>query len=485
MDLPDNAGHSSRGQHAKTQFTQYFPLILFAVAGIVVFSHSAKAAITPHLDLGLYYNDNATLAPSGQEQQAYITELKPGVLLERNGARFDGRLDYTLQALKFSGDVDSTNTYHQLTADSTTDLVSRSLFLDARARYSQQFITPEGTIDLDNLSDIQNRADVLTYSVSPYLRQQYGTTANAEYRIGSQRVEYTNTTNVSELNSTNNTASIMVENGTAFNQLLWRITYSYNNIKYDEQGADSTLQRELLALRYRLTPKFAALGNIGYENNDYEQVVGAEPPSGTIWSAGFAWTPSRRTALEVTAGERYFGSTASLNFSHRTRRTQWSLQYTEEITSTPELQAELTGEVGPTGNPLFNVTQTTSVILLERWQFSFSFDTGKTTITTDLYDNQVEFQTTNEQESTLGATLTWRWRFMPRTTAVLDTTWYETEPRGTNRTDTLTDAGVSIERRLSQSVTGIVGYGKLTRSSDVPTSEYERNLISLIVRAQF
>ncbi|MGD8570573.1 MAG: TIGR03016 family PEP-CTERM system-associated outer membrane protein, partial [Gammaproteobacteria bacterium] len=369
--------------------------------------------------------------------------------------------------------------------DSTTDLVSRSLFLDARASYSQQFITPEGTIDLDNLSDIQNRADVLTYSLSPYLRQQYGSTANAEYRVSSQRVEYKETTSVEELNSTTNNASIMLESGTAFNQLLWRITYSYNKINYDEQGADSTLQRELLALRYRLTPKFAALGNIGYENNDYAQVVGEDPPSGSIWSAGFAWTPSRRTSLEVTAGERYFGSTGSLNFTHRTRRTQWSLQYTEEITSTPELQAELTGEVGPTGNPLFNVTQTTSVILLERWQFSFSFDTGKTIITTDLYDNQVEFQTTKEQESTLGATLTWRWRFMPRTSAVLNTTWYETEPRGSNRTDTLTDAGVSIERQLSRSVTGSLGYGKLTRNSDVPTAEYERNLISLVIRAQF
>ena len=487
MDLPNKRGHHSCDIFSNINLIQKLASITLVLVWSVVLSNSARAGIAPRLEAALYYNDNVTLATPGQEQEAYITELKPGILLERDGRRFNGRLDYTLQVLNFSGDIDRTDTYHQLLANSTTMLVSQLLFLDAGASYSQQFISPDDDIALDNLSVTENRTDVLTYSLSPYVRQQYGSTANAEYRIGSQRVEYKESATVDQIDSTNSSAFITVESGPRFNQLRWGVTYSYDQIDYDEEGVDTTLQNTLLGLRYQLSPKFGVLTNIGYEDNEYEQVAGEDPPSGTIWSAGFAWTPSRQTSLEITTGERFFGSTASFNFRHRARQTEWLLAYTEDITTTPQLLAEYEtgGDLGSgvSANPILR--QTTSVIFLKRILFSFSLETSKTIVNAELFKDQREYQDTNQQEDVLSADISWRWRFMPRTTAILSTTWYETNPSVTDRTDRLMSNSLSVERRIRRTVTGIISYGTLKRDSEVESAEYERNLVSMALRAEF
>src|SRR5207244_1888506 len=41
-----------------------------------------------------------------------------------------------------------------------------------------------------------------------------------------------------------------------------------------------------------------------------------------------------RTRLAATAGRRYFGSTASIELSHRTRLTVWNLSYLQDISTT-------------------------------------------------------------------------------------------------------------------------------------------------------
>jgi hypothetical protein len=444
----------------------------------------AMAEITPRLELGLYYNDNATLAESGDEQQAYITEIKPGILLVRDGRRFDGRLDYALQGLHFSGDIDETNTHHQLTADSTTMFVPQSLYLDAGATRSQQFITPDGTIDMDNLSDNENRSDVTTYSLSPYIRQRYGVIASAEYRLGYQRVEYEENVGIEEIDSSNSNASINIQSGPSFTELHWQFNYSYNEIDYDENDIDTLFKRSTLGLRSRMSPKFSVLANIGYEDNEYERVLDEEPPSGSIWSAGFAWTPTQRTSLEVTGGERFFGSTASVDFSHRTRRTRWNVTYSEDVTTASQIQAIDMDPDNELGVDII-LRQTTSVILLERLSFVFSMETGRTTISSSLFKDRRTTEVDNEQEHSLGANFSVDWRFMPRTSVSVELTRYEIEPTASERTDTVTNTRIALQRRIRPSVTGSVGYGALRRESTDGSGEYDRNLISLTVLAEF
>jgi hypothetical protein len=297
-------------------------------------------------------------------------------------------------------------------------------------------------------------------------------------------VEYEESATIEEIDSSNRSASINIQSGPGFNELRWQFAYSYNETDYDESDLDTVFERSTLGLRYRVSPKFAVLANLGYEDNEYERVVDDDPPSGSIWAAGFAWTPTQRTSLEVTGGERFFGSTASVDFRHRTRRTEWSLTYSEEITTIPQIQAV---DVDPENELAVDslLRQTTSVILLERLAFGFSMETGKTTISSSLFNDQRTTEADNEQEDVLGATVSLDWQFMPRTSASVAVTRYEIDPPASERTDTITNTRIAVERRIRPSITASVGYGTLRRDTTDGSGEYDRNLISLVMLAEF
>ena len=79
---------------------------------------------------------------------------------------------------------------------------------------------------------------------------------------------------------------------------------------------------------YALTRQFRVFGTFGQDWNDYLSSTGI---SGSSYSVGVGWSPTRRTSLEASAGERYFGRTFSLAGSHRTRLTRWRVSYSENV----------------------------------------------------------------------------------------------------------------------------------------------------------
>src|SRR5204862_37892 len=87
-------------------------------------------------------------------------------------------------------------------------------------------------------------------------------------------------------------------------------------------------------LRYALTPRFGFIGTVGYENYDYLFI--GEKPEGNFWSGGIFWQPSNLTSLTFSVGERFYGRTKALDFSHQSRWFLWSAHYSEDITSARE-----------------------------------------------------------------------------------------------------------------------------------------------------
>ncbi|MCI0505897.1 MAG: TIGR03016 family PEP-CTERM system-associated outer membrane protein [Gammaproteobacteria bacterium] len=450
---------------------------------------SARADITPKLEMYLHYNDNVSLNTSGLEKESIITELKPGLFIEHDGRRFDALINYDVQFLHFSGDVDDDKTYQQLFADTTTMFVPELFYLDARATYSQQFIDPLGTISLDNLSLTDNIADVSTYTISPYVRQRYGVTATGDYRIGYENLTYHGTETISQSDTQIQTASATIESGPRFDDLGWRLFYSYENVK-PENELDTTFQRSIFSVNYRVRPNFSLIGEIGYEDNRYEHVDTSEIPSGEYWAAGFGWNPSIRTSMEVKAGERFFGNTGSFLFTHRTRRTIWRIEYLEDITTTAQLQVSSQNQ-DPTQpqdpsmalNPI--LSQTVEVVFLERFALTFTGTTAKTETSFTMYKDVRTYQEDGGEEEVLGAGLDWRWRIFTRTSVVLDAQWYRQDYRGSERADKTTQSELSLERQIQRTLTGVIAYGWLDRNSNEEEFQYDRNLVSIGVRAEF
>ena len=296
--------------------------VFLAMAGVTPahaidwrFERSVAAAIT--------YTDNANHSES-DPQDALILSVTPRFAARSEGSRrLNASLQYGLKGTARFGENNTENLYHNLNAAGKAELVEDFLFVDGSARVSQQLISLQGSPADAEISD-SNRATVGTYSISPYVQKRLGSFATAQARYTASGAIFEN--NVAA-NSSVNTFSAGLASGAAFNDLNWALHYSIREA-VNRNDVDTTFERASAQLGYALTRKFRVFGTVGRDRNDY---LSTTETDGSSYSVGFGWAPSRRTSVEASAGERYFGNTFSFSGSHRTRLSRWTLRYSEDV----------------------------------------------------------------------------------------------------------------------------------------------------------
>jgi len=284
--------------------------------------------ITPSLLTEETYNDNVTLQPSGgQLYSSFITEITPRLVMVADGPRFKMNFDYSVQHLSFEGDLHTERTNQALAATSTTELVSKLLYLDDSANINQISATPFGNVTPNNLSVTDNRLTLRTLSISPYLKTE---TPDMYTELRLMR-DFVNTSYGALTDSDSNTVSMTVKNGPAFKTVDWGLVYNDQTIYYPNQN--SIVMESILAnTGLHVSPEFALTASAGYEKNNYISIYQTDP-EGADWSLGFDWTPSTRTHVAASAGRHFYGDTYMLNASEKTFASVWSLGYTTGLTT--------------------------------------------------------------------------------------------------------------------------------------------------------
>jgi uncharacterized protein (PEP-CTERM system associated) len=208
-------------------------------------------------------------------------------------------------------------------------LSEQLLFVDAAATIDQYNIFLRGPLTSSNVNTTGNRTTASTFLISPYLVQEFGSDIRGEARYTYSLWNSDDTTSLSSSDA--NRIDMTLVNSPEDKLLSWDLAYTREIIDYE--GFNDTDSEVVTGNARRLiTPTLGLLAQVGYENYDY-RVLGAST-GGASWSAGVEWTPSARTRLAASAGERFYGDAYSLEFSHRTRLTTWSAGYSEEVSST-------------------------------------------------------------------------------------------------------------------------------------------------------
>jgi uncharacterized protein (PEP-CTERM system associated) len=289
--------------------------------------------ITPSLGLEEAYSDNVKLAPRGSEESDWVSQINPRLSLTGTGPNLKVNANYQMQNLFHAKNSIGQITEHQLNANARAKLIDDFFFMDGTATINQQNISALGTLAVDNTNVNSNRTDVRTYSIAPYLQHRFRDIASGELRYIHGKV----TTGVGGLaNSQTDNILLDLNSGTAFKTLGWGINYNKQRMNYTQsiQNVNDTGSESFSGtLRYLVTPHFALNATGGYEKYDYLSITG-QKPEGSSLTAGFSWAPSARTNIEASAGHKYFGTTYSLKASFRAHRTSWSLNYTEDVTTT-------------------------------------------------------------------------------------------------------------------------------------------------------
>ncbi len=328
-----------------------------------------------------------------------------------------------------------------------------------------------------------NQTTSNNFGVSPYWRQNFGGWAEALLRYRYDEVRYSgrqesgdvpdvavDAVELADADSQTNTIEFNLTSGRQFSLLTWNLDYFYQ--RQDDQQDDSdqavgnvlgggnTRQENVSGqLNYRLNEAWKLVAVGGYENN----TGFVDNRNGSYWALGATWTPSRfysltglygseynqiaaqwnpspRTGLQLSRTYQGVGTSPGVywngSLKHRTRHSTWSASYTQEVTTSQQLDSDSLVGVGADGQPnaLADNCQgigsggpfglTNQPFLRKCFYTSVSYQRGLYGLLFNAFTDTREFQVANlNNEDTYGAGVLWTWRFAQRTASFLGTGW--------------------------------------------------------------
>jgi uncharacterized protein (PEP-CTERM system associated) len=290
----------------------------------------AQWRVTPSIDLRETYSDNVNNQVGDQAQSGFVTDASPRISVSGNGPRL--RLNATAEWHRYdysSDDIPNVrNSERRYNAGAQFTAVKELLYVDASANAQRQAVSAFGPLSDNSFSNINN-TEIRTWSISPYLRHRFGSTATLLARYSRDSVS--GGSGVGFGNTTSNTRSANLASGTSFVNIGWDLNYSHQDLQAQNAGGTSS-ENTVANLQWRVLPLLSLTASAGYDK--YEYAVINQVTAGKSWSAGFIWQPTTHTRVQASYGRRYFGNTGSLDATYRTRHTTWRLNYNDSVTTT-------------------------------------------------------------------------------------------------------------------------------------------------------
>lgn len=444
---------------------------------------AADWTFTPRVALTGIWTDNISLAAEAQRESEWITELKPGFLLEADGRRVQAQLDYNLQALWYADNSQLDDVYHQLNGTADLVILPEMLFLDTFARFDQQSVDAGGRVAYSNLFETGNRTDTLVFGASPYHVGRWGDWGESLLRYDYQAVRYSNTDQgvPPPEDSDSDTVSASLGSPTSARGFSWRTSGSYTRTEFDAADEFEYARVALdlgvpVGLRTRLT------GTVGQESDVAEDSTRGGLDS-SFWYVGFAWSPSELQSVEALVGERFFGTAWEVHWRRRGSRGELGLDYTEE----PNTSSGVLGDetiFQPDLRPGGVATLDSRVFLQKRLAANASYEFTRSVLLARVYSDRREYQdVAGGRESSYGATLAYDWEAAVRTRIGI-TLDFERRDFESDRTDDFGEASVRLTRQMTRTVSGVIRASHFRRDSDAG-DDYRVNQVSIGVEATF
>lgn len=479
-------------------------------------------SVTPALRLRESYSDNAQLAPPGQAHDDLITEVAPSLSLSARGARLKLDLDYTLQALHYARQPDALN--HLLGASADAELLDDWLFLDARSSISRARVSAFGPQALDNLQRTDNQSSVYANRVSPFLRHRLRALATAELRYAHDTLSSGNDV----LSSSSDAIALRLDGDNGGRGWNWDAQYDARRVD-DNSLAPVRSKSATATLRVPATSRLNLFATAGHEDLGYS-ADSAGAPRGRLWRAGLDWQPSPRTSVLASGGHRFFGNTYALTARHLRHRSNWSLNYSEDITTsqsqflrlsqndtaafldqlwsaaTPDPQQRqqrintflrLSQLLGPNAGAVNYFSH--SYFLQKQLNLSVAAVTPKSTLALSASLTRRTAQTRSAFDSLLlpridltldahtrqkGLSAGWDWRLSPRTSVSLSASYANVAALDSGRRDDNLAFSAGLSRQLRPRLTGSLELRRLRHASNLAGAGYHETGLSAALNFQ-
>jgi len=281
---------------------------------------------TPTLSLSETYLRSSARVNSGGKGE-FVTRVSPGLIWTSRAGRVQGQALYSLDASLYSRRNDNFALSNNLSGSLRAEVIDNWGYVDAAANISQRSVSAFGQQSgNDTFQQNDNRAEVATVTVSPYVQGSLSGLADYQVRLSGSA---TNTRGGSSNNSNNASALLSLRSPSGRALLGWGLIAQQQRVVFS-QGRTSTNGRVSAELNFRPVPDLEVFGSAGQERTD---VLLNSNPSYTNWGGGLRWVPSNRTNVELRADRRYFGDSYRVTLEHRTARTTWRYSASRDASS--------------------------------------------------------------------------------------------------------------------------------------------------------
>jgi uncharacterized protein (PEP-CTERM system associated) len=477
------------------------------------------------------YSDNVDLASAGLEQSEWITEITPRLSVSREGARIKANGEYSLQSLFYANESNSSQVNHNLNGRFNAELAKEFFYLDASARMSQELLNSANGGGLGGGVGAGNTTSVGSYSISPYIKNRFGSVASVEARLSQDGV-FIGDAAIADTASTR--YSLSAVSGSYFQPLSWGGNYSRTETHSNGGLADSGNETASANARYQLSKKFGLLANASLQKYDFTGATASVrdyssyglgmfyTPSrritmdalynysedGNFMSGSITLTPNVRTTLKASTTKRAYGRSNLLNLTHRTKKTNWSLAYSDDLTTSQQQYLNVAGSLyvcsdGSTYLPanlptvlppavvctliaVGNPTQINQNYVAKNLIGSVSYSLRRNTWQLSLFDNQREFQgLTGGNDSSRGVQATWSLRPAPRTTLTLSGGLTNSTTSTTNQEDDIWNLGLVASHQFQPKVTGSVEVRHQEKESSQTNTNFSENSMAARLNLSF
>ena len=290
--------------------------------------------LEPRLDSGIQYANNINLEETDTDD-AFGIEVAPGIYASHSTERFVGALDYSLIGrLWDDGDLDDVT--QRLAANGRWTALREVLFIDAEASYDDAVIDFANGANYGGLGifDNSNIVEQAAASIGPTVRKRFKDFQfEASYSYGQvwilDRPEDFDQSfgQVATDDSVDQSANVSFGLVPGNSRLNGSVFYSWENSEFDN-ALPYEFERAGLEGGYELSRTLTLVGDVGKESQ-LDEDASAGGLDSDFWSAGLRWSPDSRTSVEGRYGDRFFGSSYSVEVSHSSRLLEITASYAE------------------------------------------------------------------------------------------------------------------------------------------------------------
>lgn len=474
--------------------------------------------IQPSLSVSETFSDNVTLSSGAGKRSEWTTRIAPSVSVTENSARLRLNAVYTPELL-YRASQGTTDLSHFLSAFGNVEWIKHWLFTDVRASISQQNVSILQPQTENNLNVTNNRTTVKSYSISPFLRHDFGFDAIGELRYTHDVVHYgANSGSVSS--STYDAINTRISSGPAYKLFTWALAATRSHLDNNQSNQKIDAQNYSATGGRLITPDLRLNATVGYEDGGYPSTTGGTL-KGKYWNIGPTWTPTERTKISATVGRRYYGPSRSFNFEHRSKLTLWSFDYSESVTNTrsslsvpsnqdprqfldvfyrnsitdPGLRAaridqDLAAGLGVPGTTVL----TDSLFVEKRLNGSVGFLGARNTVLANVITSNRsalstvgsagDFGTSTNLRQT-GGTVTWTSRLTQVTSSSASVSYIKNEITGANRSDRRLAMRVGVTTQIDPKISGSLSLARTKNDSNVAGNGYTENSLTATLGMRF